>query len=91
MEKDAFLMQVADAAHCDLDTTVAVYRAVVEVLSSALSNGESVNLMPEFASFRVKLSDNSGLNPNSPRTPRSSRYTVRFRASPALEKRLKIQ
>ena len=90
MEKDAFLSQVADKAQCDLDTTSKLYDAIVEVLAEALSRGEGVNLTPEFASFRVKRSDNPGRNEGSPRAPSASHYTVRFKTGAALEKRLKI-
>ena len=83
------MARVADTAHCDPETVSSVYGAMVEVLSSTLGAGEGVNLTPEFANFKVKLSDNPGLNVNSPRTPKRSRYTVSFRAGSVLEKRLK--
>lgn len=90
MEKADFLIQVSDRAQCDPDTAAAVYQAVVEVMADVLSSGESVELLPEFASFRVKRSDNPGRSDASPRTPRTSHYTVSFRAGAALKKRLKI-
>ena len=90
MERDVFLARVADTARCDLGTAASVYEAMVEVLSATLSAGEGVNLAPEFANFKVKLSDNPGLDVNSPRTPKRSHYTVCFHAGAQLEKKLKI-
>ena len=88
LERESFLTRVADAAGCDPKTAQSVYRAFVEELSRALCCGEEVDLSPEFARFQVKYSEHPGLNANSPRTPKASRYTVRVRAGKELEKRL---
>ena len=90
MEKDVFLAQVADTAHCDLDTAASVYGGIVEVLSATLSTGEGVDLTPEFANFKVKRADDPGLSPDAPRTPKRSQYKVCFHAGAQLKKKLKI-
>lgn len=67
-----------------------IYYSMVHTITESLSQGEEVNLKPEWGSFIPKMWDNPALNENSQRTRKLARYKIRFRVGKELENTLRI-
>ncbi len=90
MDKMELLRKMAETSGVGQDEVERVYFALVQVLGDTLGHGEPADLRPEWGCFLPKLSDNPGRNQNSPRTPKATRYHIRFRAGGAFEQKLKL-
>lgn len=90
MEREELLQRVSDTSGVAVEDVERVYESMAECIIDALSEGDSVMLMPELGSFLSKLNDNTARNENSPRTPRNAVYKVRFRPGKTMEKRLTV-
>lgn len=75
---------------CEETIVEQVVAAFLDSIVSELSQGNTVDLGPEFGVFSTRLRE-SHLADNSPQTPKDSRYKVVFREGKGLQKRLKVE
>ncbi len=90
MNTKEFLAETSLISGLSLEEAERFYLAMVKVFQNTLGSGQDIELAPEFARFKVKLSDNPSLHENSPRTPKATKYTVKFMPGKELKKSLLV-
>lgn len=76
-------------AGCEEAEAEQIVKAFLDTIVDELSQGNTVDLGPEFGVFSARLRE-SHLTDNSPRAPKDSHYKVVFREGKGMQKRLKV-
>ena len=84
-----YIKRCSQKTGCEEATAEQVVKAFLDTIVEELSQGNTVDLGPEFGVFSARLRE-SHLADNSPRTPKDSHYKVVFREGRGMQKRLKV-